>query len=94
VISRTTPKEMTDQIITIVKNAVNKGRDLFEVCKTTRNGAQSKFGGLWQCNAFYDDIGDYSCSVDNNCFVSLKFDKLRIAVHKVYEEVSLIKCYI
>jgi hypothetical protein len=86
--SRTTPALMTDRIVTIAKDAIIRNRLLFDVCKAIRTNVESKLGGLWQCNAFYDEMGNYSCTIGNSLFVSIILGKLRIAIHKVYEEVS------
>jgi len=87
--SMETSKEMTKRIVIIIKDAINKERQLYEVCKTIKDNCGLKFGGVWQCKAIYDGIGSYCFVIDKSFYVSLQFGKLRIIVNKVYDEVSV-----
>lgn len=47
--------------------------------------------GMWHCTAFYDDTGSHCFTFDDMFFVSIVFGKLKITVHKVYDDVSVIR---
>jgi len=87
--SMDTSKEMTERIVSIVKDAINKEKQLYQVCKTIKNNCELKFGCVWQCKAIYDGIGCHFSVIDKSFYVRLQFGKLRIIVNKVYDEVSL-----
>ena len=85
---RKTGEAMTDRIVVIVTNALNSEQNLGDLCKNVKEVVELEMDGMWHCTAFYDDIGSHCFTFDDMFFVSLVFGKLKITVHKVYDDVS------
>lgn len=89
IVSKATPKEMTEEIVSIVSESLHKGFQLNTICAEIRKRVEHRFGGLWLCHSGYEGMASISCVVNKDFFVSLKIHKLKLSVHKVYEEVSV-----
>ena len=88
VISKSTPKEMSDEIVLIVSDQLNKSNKLIEICTQIKRRVENRFGSLWMCHMAYEGMATTSATIDTNCFVSIQSAKLKVTVHKVYDEVS------
>lgn len=87
--SRNTSEGMTNRIVSIVKNVLSVEQNLSDLCKSVKELIEAEMDGLWHCSAFYDDIGNHCFTYDDMFIVTLVFKKLKITVHKVYDDVSL-----
>jgi hypothetical protein len=78
-----TSKEITDKILVIVKKNIFESDTISRLCKKIKRSVDSEFGGLWECNAFYNNIEDYSTFPNGSYNLRIKFGKLSINVWKV-----------
>lgn len=88
VLSKSTPKEMSDEIVSIVSDRLNKSNKLIDICAQIRERVQNRFGGLWMCHMTHEGMATTSATIDTNRFVSVQSAKLKVVVHKVFDEVS------
>jgi hypothetical protein len=84
-----TSKEIVEKISSITKISIRKNDSLSNVCKNIKETVEKEFDGMWYCNAFYNDIGFHFDLVNPEFSLKLKFGKLSINVHKIYENVSI-----
>ncbi|CAG2183928.1 unnamed protein product, partial [Oppiella nova] len=82
---------MRNQIVSIVKNALNFEQNFFDLCKSIKECIEREMDGLWHCTAFYNDIGCHSFTFDDMFIVIIMFGKLKITVHKVYDDINMKK---
>jgi hypothetical protein len=85
---RSTSEEMRNKIFNIIRDVIISEQNLSDVCKNIKELVESEFDGLWHCSAFYDDYGCHCFTFDEVFLVSVIFGKLKITVHKVYDDVS------
>jgi CRISPR/Cas system CSM-associated protein Csm4 (group 5 of RAMP superfamily) len=86
--SKKTSKEITDKILLIVKNSIDKSETIFKLCNNINQSVVSEFYSRWDCNAFYNNIGFYYTLMDQNYAVNIRFGKLSINIWKLWGNVS------
>jgi hypothetical protein len=87
--SNKTSKEITNEILSIAKNSINKSETIYGLCKNIKESIDSIFDGNWECNAFYNNIGSYYILLSSSFDVKIKFGNLLINVWKVKDYVSI-----
>jgi hypothetical protein len=85
---RNTSEEMRNKIFNIIRDVIISEQNLSDVCKNIKELVESEFDGLWHCSSFFDDFGHHCFTFDDLFLVSVILGKLKITVHKVYDDVS------
>jgi len=85
---RNTSDDIKNKVVCIIKDVLRYEQNIPDVCKSIKELVESELDSLWHCSVLYDDIGSHCFTFDDEFIVSLIFGKLKITVHKVYDDVS------
>jgi hypothetical protein len=87
--SNETSKEITDKILLIATSSIVESVTIYNLCDKIKDLVDSEFIGRWDCNAFYNNIGNYNSFQNKDYSVNINFGKLSINIYRICDIVSI-----